>query len=146
MRGKEKKIKILVISGKIYLKYENEELIDPQIGDIMFYMHDDNRPKIGFIGNYFETGIQGYFKMDIFDGRDWNALSAEEFFDSKEHHFHKKELPIDCYNQCKDLLTDIGGTIVNYNYRGHYTTYVHQSGEYKGKKGHFDRKKKEKKL
>ncbi|AZL15124.1 hypothetical protein [Rickettsiales endosymbiont of Stachyamoeba lipophora] len=143
MRGKPKNIKSLIINGNLYLKYEDEEqLAIPQKGDIMFYLNDDASPKSGMLGNYFDKGYAGYFKMDIFDGKEWQGLNMEEFFDHKEYQFHKKEVPIDCYNLCKEAMENFTNLPVYYNYRGHYTNHLHVQNDYIRNKKQLTKKKK----
>lgn len=133
MRGREKNTRTIKLNGNIYLKYECEG-VTFESGDIMFYLNDDANPKNNIYGNYRSLGQNGYFKMEVFDGKYWRGLKVEEFFENKENSFHKKELPIDCYNMAKDSIDDLTGTTVYYDYRDHYTVHEYIAGPYKGKK------------
>jgi hypothetical protein len=110
----------LVLTGKVLLRHHDEERIaTAEKGDIMVFLSTDillgNR-----LGNYEATGIEGYLKTDVFDGKGWKPLSLEEFFDNREYYFGKRERPIDTYRFCLDTLTSAAGTRLLRTYREHY--------------------------
>jgi hypothetical protein len=136
MRGKTKTVRNFKISGNIFLQYEEDTKISEAIiGDIKMYICDDLNGKNKIIGNYFAATQTGYLKAEIFDGKFWKLLITQDFFPNQENHFHKKEMPIDTYNNCKAILQQYSGMIVYKTYREHYTTAMHEPSVYKGKKG-----------
>lgn len=137
MRGQPKNTKSLIISGNIYLKYEDDEqLATPEKGDIYLYLNTENTFKTLIKGDYFNKGYAGYFKADIFDGKEWQLLNIGEFFEFKEHHFTKSECSIDTYKLCVELLAPFAGNEVYKGYRGgHYSLHQYEPGIYKGKRG-----------
>jgi hypothetical protein len=137
MRGQEKTVKSLLLTGTIYLKYEDEEQIaTAQKGDITLYLNTDTSDRVPLKGNYYAKGYVGYFKADIFDGKEWQVLNITDFLEDKEHHFSKSECAIDTYHLIREMLEGHAGTEVYKGYRGgHYTTYLHVSQPYQGKRG-----------
>lgn len=137
MRGQEKATKSLLLSGNIYLKYEDEEAIQSaEKGDITLYLNTDTSDRVPIKGNYYAKGYVGYFKADIYDGKEWQVLNISDFLEEKENHFSKSECAIDTYALIREILEEKAGVEVYKGYRGgHYTTYLHVSQPYKGKKG-----------
>lgn len=136
MRGQAKTVKSLFLTGNVYLKYEDEEqMAAPEKGDIFMYLNTENTTKVAIKGDYFRTGYAGYFKADIFDGKEWQLLNIGEFCEDKENYFTKSECSIDTYHFCSELLRQKEGAEVFKGYRGgHYSLYQHVPGVYKGKK------------
>ncbi len=136
MRGQEKTIKSLLLTGTIYLKYEDEEQIAQAVkGDITLYLNTDTSDRVPLKGNYYAKGYAGYFKADIYDGKEWQVLHITDFLEDKEHHFSKSECSIDTYHLIREILAEKAGTEVYRSYRGgHYTTYLHSPNPYKGKR------------
>jgi hypothetical protein len=139
MRGQAKTTKTLIITGRIWLKYEQEEAeleANRQIGDIQIYLHDENH-RYSSARSYMSSGPAGYFRADIYDGYKWSILSLTDLLPGQEHHFSKGQYPIDSSRLCKEVLAQKEGVIVYRSYRdGHYTPYPpKESGPYKGKKG-----------
>lgn len=111
----------LMLTGNVYLKYEDEEAItSAEKGDLMLYLNTDNAPQPLIKGDYHATGHAGYFKADLYDGRKWTPLHLTDFFEARQHHFHKKELAYDCYLLCAEILRAQAGTEVIRTYREHY--------------------------
>jgi hypothetical protein len=72
------------------------------------------------MGRLDETGYAGYFKVEVYDGRDWKLVLAQEFFSDNEHKFTKKERPIDTYYILEEILQSYAGTMLTKTYREHY--------------------------
>jgi hypothetical protein len=102
------------------LQYVDEELIAlPQKGDLMLFaqceaLHTTRQ------GDYWATGVSGYFKVDVYDGKKWQPVSLPELFPGREHHFSKTECPIDTYEFCKELIIPLTSRILLRTYREHY--------------------------
>jgi len=135
MRGQTKSIKSLTLSGNVYLNhYHEEELSAPQMGDVYLFLNDENELYNILIHNYQIKGYKGYFKAKVFDGRSWCLLDSLDFFEDRLHQFNKNEICFYTFELCQERLSKEAGTIVYRSYREHYTTKLHQPGEYKGKK------------
>lgn len=137
MRGQEKAVKSLVLTGNVYLKYEEDEQIaSAEKGDVYLYLNTDALDRVPLKGNYYTKGYTGYFKADIHDGKEWQVLNIGDFLEEKENYFSKSECSIDTYHLIVGLLREKSGIVVYKGYRGgHYTTHLHVSQPYKGKKG-----------
>jgi hypothetical protein len=137
MRGQAKTVKSLIMSGNVYLKYEDDEALEsPEKGDLYLYLNTENTDKTPIKGDYFRTGYAGYFKAEIFDGKEWQLITVTDFCEDKEHYFHKSERSIDTYHLCSEILRSAEGTEVFKGYRGgHYSRHQYIPGIYKGKKG-----------
>ncbi|MBN8828474.1 MAG: hypothetical protein J0H68_07190 [Sphingobacteriia bacterium] len=133
-RGKPKDIKHIVLSGKLFLKYVDDQVL-PENGDVLFVLNNDSTSV--YKGTYYSTGYAGFFKIFVFDGRIWQHLIENEFFENKENYFSKKEKPIDAFYICEEIMRSKIGTLVYKTYREHYTTYLHIMNAFKGKKGHM---------
>jgi hypothetical protein len=111
---------ILVISENIYLRYVDDEAIEaPQKGDLQVFPRNDalNSTRLG---EYEGTGYSGYFKVDIYDGRNWQPVIITNIFTRQENHFSKKERPIDTYYICEEVLKNWQGKSLVRTYREHY--------------------------
>ena len=135
MRGQSKTVKSLTLSGKVYLRqYHQDEIDKPQIGDIYLYLNDEEELYPILMNDYQIKGYKGYFKPKIYDGRAWCLLDALDFFEDRLHQFGKNEICFYTFGLCQERLIEAAGTIVYRTYREHYSTYLHEAGEYKGKK------------
>lgn len=114
-------VKILLpLTGNIYLQYEDEDAIAAAVkGDLMLHPRCDALHTTRQ-GDYFSTGMAGYFKIDVYDGREWRAVLINEIFPHREHHFSKTECPIDTYELCKEILATYAGKNLQRTYREHY--------------------------
>lgn len=130
MRGQPKEVKSIELTGNVFL--EQEELINPKKGDLLLYAVSESK-----IFDYHQRGHRGYLKLKIYDSREWCFADTEELLENREHHFSKTELPIDCFYFCREILSQKIGTKLYRTYRCHYSTYLHQNDNYKGKKGHL---------
>ena len=111
----------IVLTGKVLLKYmDDEEIETAKKGDIFFYHNTENTPRTLIKGDYLSRGLAGYFKADVFDGREWRLLAMQEFYPQKEHHFSKTERSIDTYMLCKEIMESFAGREVKRTYREHY--------------------------
>jgi hypothetical protein len=139
MRGRKKPIKSLIITGQVYLQYEDDEdIAAAEAGDIVLFLNLDIIPTFSS-GDYYKKYLGGSFKADIYDGKTWCPLLLADLCEHKEHFFSKSEIPIDSYNFCKQIIAEKAGIALYRSYRLHYSTYLHEENPFKGKKG-ADRK------
>ena len=140
MRGKAKKTKTLVISGKTHLQgcgAENKAAI----GDVLLSPQIDNKNNFVIDEDlYHQNGHRGYLRAHVYDGKNWGNLNSNEIFQDKENNFSKTELAIDTAQICITSIASLAGTALYRTYRDHYTIYQYTPGEFKGKKGHFGKK------
>jgi hypothetical protein len=110
----------LKLTGKVYLRYEDEEAIaGASKGDLMVYPYNEALNAVRQ-GEYDSTGFSGYFKADVFDGREWRLVLLNDIFPNRENHFAKSERPIDTYILCAEILRGMSGKILLRTYREHY--------------------------
>lgn len=141
MRGEVKNFKTLVISGKVYLRFEDDpEEIIPASGDVVFFLSTDSDTRKPMQGEYYRTGSKGYLKLDIFDGKSWQPLILADFFEQNENHYSKKERPIDTFNLCCSIFAQFVGKPVYKIYREHYTLKEYIPNPFKGKKANYKEK------
>jgi len=141
VRGQAKEIKSLKLSGKVYLDIEEEMNIKKaEKGDLYLYLFLESL-NTNPINAYYKKGYKGYFKAKVYDGYIWCQLDYFDFFQGKENYFSKNEISINVFELCKDILEKESNTEVYKTYRCHYSKYKYESdGNYKGKKGHFNKK------
>ncbi len=136
MRGQEKPVKSITLSGNVYLKYLDEKQISQaQVGDVLCYLNDEEELYPIIMGDYMVKGFKGYFKVKIFDGYKWCILDSQDFFEDRINQFSKTDICFYNYENCRERLEEAVGTSVYKTYREHYSTYLHQSNDFKGKKG-----------
>lgn len=110
----------IVLSGVVYLMYRDEELMERAMkGDVLAYpstkeLHDVYR------GSYDVTGFDGYFRIDVYNGKEWLPVVLQSFFPGREHHFGKHECAIDVFEMLLPLLQGLNGRTVERKYREHY--------------------------
>lgn len=113
--------KKLVLTGNVFLRYEDEEdeISHARPGDLLVYPQNDalNTTRQG---DYRANGFSGYFKVDIAEGKIWCPLLLNGIFDHKENHFSKTEYPIDTFQLCGEMLVALAGRTVTRTYREHY--------------------------
>lgn len=136
MRGQRKEVKSLILSGNVYLKYYHEEISNPKTGDIYLYLNDEELLYPILANDYQAKGHKGYFKAKVYDGRTWCFLDSLDFFEDRIHQFSKNEICFYRFELCQERLAQASGTKLYKSYREHYTTYLHEADNYKGKKGH----------
>jgi hypothetical protein len=135
MRGQEKSYKSIILSGNIYLLHHDDDAIEtPTLGDIYLYLNDEKILCPIILSDYKIKGYKGYFKAKIYDGRQWCLLNALDFFEDRLNQFGKNEICLYTFELCKERLAEAANTIVYRTYREHYSTYLHVTQEYKGKK------------
>lgn len=71
-------------------------------------------------GEYWSTGVAGYFKVDVYDGKRWQPVLLNDLFPGREHYFSKRECPIDTFTLCSELLTARMPLTLTRTYREHY--------------------------
>jgi hypothetical protein len=110
----------IIMTGRVFLRHHEEDAIAAaEKGDLLVFLSTDIL--LGSrVGNYEATGIEGYLKADVFDGKGWKSLSLEEFFPGREYYFGKRERPSDTYRFCKGTLTGAAGVKLLRTYREHY--------------------------
>jgi hypothetical protein len=136
MRGQTKTVKSLTLTGNVYLRnIDDEKIANPKTGDIYLYLNDEEELYPVLMSDYQIKGYKGYFKMKIYDGRAWCFMDSLDFFEDRLHQFGKNEICFYTYELCHERMIGAAGTVVYKTYREHYTTYIHEAGEYKGKKG-----------
>ena len=135
MRGQAKTVKSIIINGNVYLKHRDDEVIaEPKLGDIYLYLNDEETLYPIILNDYQIKNYKGYFKAKIFDGKNWCMLDCLDFFANKENYFTKSEICDFTFQNCQEILAGYNDTKVYRSYREHYTTYLHQENDYKGKK------------
>ena len=110
----------IVLTGKVYLKYVDDDAIEvAKRGDMLVYPQNDalNSTRLG---DYDATGFVGYFKVDVFEGNVWCPMHINDIFPQREHHFSKTECPIDTYHLCEEILCALAGRSLVRTYREHY--------------------------
>lgn len=119
-QSKPKEKVFLAPSGNIYLRYvDDDALAEPKKGDLMVYPYNDELNGIS-MGMYGETGFNGYFKADIFDGKKWCLILLNDIFPNGENRFTKKERPEDTYVIVREMLEKICERPLLRTYREHY--------------------------
>jgi hypothetical protein len=137
MRGQEKLIKSIIISGNVYLlHYNQEEIEQPKMGDIYLYLNNEDELYGILMHDYNIKGYNGYFKAKIYDGKNWCFLNNLDFFEDRLNQFGKNEICFYRFVLCKERLLEFANTRVYRTYREHYSTNLYVAGEYKGKKKH----------
>ena len=112
------KEKILIrLTGNVYLRGRDEDAIATAVkGDLLVFPRSDDPREV----DYYSTGISGYFKVDVHDGREWRAVLINAIFTQGQHRFRKQECPIDTYEACAPILRALAGTHLQRSYREHY--------------------------
>jgi hypothetical protein len=138
MRGQEKKIKSLTISGNVYLLHHHDnEIASASSGDIYLYLHNEEELYPLVANDYQIKGHKGYFKAKIFDGNIWCLVNNLDFFEDRIHQFTKHEVCFYTFEACKERLIEHTATQLYRTYRDHYSSYLHESNDFKGKKGNL---------
>lgn len=110
----------IVLTGNVYLQYVDDEAVEQtKKGDLLAYA-ECKQLHTNYLAQYGQTGFTGYFKVDVYDGAEWQPVILSGIFDAHEHHFSRTERPIDTYNLCRDLLTALSGRLLVRTYREHY--------------------------
>lgn len=119
--SKPKDRKTLVLTGKVYLKYEDDDADTAQAvkGDLLCYPCNELANIIADTG-YGVRGPAGYFKVDVFEGNVWCLVLVNDIFPENEHHFTKTEYPIDTFNLIGEMLVALEGRTLERTYREHY--------------------------
>lgn len=111
----------ITLTGKVYLQYRDEEYIAvAKKGDLQLFASAEALHTLRQ-GEYWSTGVSGYFRVDVSDGKEWRAVKLQDLFPGGEHHFSKSECPIDTYDLCEEMLKSLGGRQLVRTYREHYT-------------------------
>ena len=126
--AKPKDRKTLVLTGKVFLKHEDDEAdIDLAVkGDLLCYPCNELENIIVDTG-YQVRNLSGYFKVDVFEGNVWCLMLVNDIFPENEHHFSKTEYPLDTFNLIGEMLVALEGRTVERTYREHY--FLLEEGE-----------------
>ena len=117
---KDKPLQLIEWNGRVGLLHLDDEQIDhAMLGDMMVSPHAE-KLETTRIGEYDTTGHTGYFRFDIWNGKQWCPIILSELFPQKEHYFNKKERPIDTYAFCVSLLEALPLKHFRRTYREHY--------------------------
>ena len=120
-KPKGNKFPTLTLTGRCFLLHHPESYIDAlQRGDIMFYMHSDTSFRSKDEPFYEMVGGAGYIKAEVYDGKEWQFLVMDDLFEDKQHHFNKKERPLDTYILCEEFVQTLQGKEMRRIYRSHY--------------------------
>ncbi len=111
----------IIMTGRAGLKFWEEYCLDKhEVGDLQFFMFTCNLGRNEAEPAYDTIGSSGYLKARVFDGKEWQALIMDDLFPNKTHHFSKKEMPIDTFILCRELVEDLKDTPLQRTYRMHY--------------------------
>ena len=117
--AKPKNFASITLTGNVYLQYRDEEKAESLRGDLLVFA-ECKQLHTNYFAEYERTGFTGYFKVDVFDGKDWQPVILSEIFEHHEHHFSRTDRPIDTYHLCHEILTSLGGRTLSRTYREHY--------------------------
>ncbi len=109
----------ITLNGNVYLQYRDEEKAESMRGDLLLFA-ECKQLHTNFLAEYERTGFTGYFKVDVFDGKDWQPVILNEIFEHHEHHFSRKDRPLDTFNLCHEMLVALKGKNLSRTYREHY--------------------------
>lgn len=113
----------ITLSGRVWLRFHDEEEIDAATkGDLQLFTSVEALNTYR-AGEYDTTGYAGYFRVDVYDGRDWQPVQLPPLFPEREHYFSKTERPIDTFTLCKGMLEGLTGQTLTRTYREHYTLH-----------------------
>lgn len=111
----------IALSGKVMLVYRDDEAIESAAkGDLHLSPSPEALHTIRR-GEYWSTGVAGYFRVLVCDGKTWCPVQLSALFPEQEHHFAKSECPIDTYELCAERLEAMKGAQLVRTYREHYT-------------------------
>ncbi len=110
----------IILTGRVWLQYREEPEDQPEKGDMLVFPSAEALNTIRQ-GEYDSTGVAGYFKVDVWDGKQWCPIILDSLFDTKQHYFRKHECPIDTYELIAPLLKSYSGREIQRTYREHYT-------------------------
>lgn len=128
-QSEQKPQKLITITGEVGLLYvDQEQLKNPALGDLGVFpncdeLHMDDGE------SYYALGFNGYFRVDVWDGKKWCPVVLSEVFPGREHYFSKKDMPIDVYERCKDILLDLDGEKLLRTYREHYELFEEEDAD-----------------
>jgi hypothetical protein len=107
-------------TGNVYLQHRDEELVAQTIKGDLLVFPECVALNTNHLGEYTRTGFVGYFRVDVFDGVDWQPVILNEIFRDREHHFSKTERSIDRFNFILEMLQALKGRTLLRTYREHY--------------------------
>jgi hypothetical protein len=108
------------LSGRVFLMYRDEELMErADKGDLLAYPSTKELHDV-YQGSYDVTGFDGYFRIDVYNGKEWLPVVLQSLFPKREHYFGKHECAIDVYEMIVPILAEFKGRTVERKYREHY--------------------------
>jgi len=108
------------LTGRVMVKFLDEEaLASPVKGDVMLFLSTEKDSRL-IPGDYDSMGHAGYVKCDLYDGKEWRALTIGDFFEAREYYYSKTERPIDTVMLCKEAIEGFKGRWLERTYREHY--------------------------
>lgn len=108
----------ITLTGDVWLQYRDEDH-ETKKGDLLAFA-ECKQLHTNYFAEYAQTGFTGYFKVDVFDGKEWQPVILNEIFENHEHHFSRTERPIDTFEFIKEMLTALAGKKLTRTYREHY--------------------------
>lgn len=112
--------KTITLTGRIFLQYRDDEAVESNMkGDLLVFA-ECKQLHTNHLAEYGRTGFSGYFKVDVFDGDEWQPVVLNEIFTAHEHHFSKTERSIDTFGICHEILAALAGRQLSRTYREHY--------------------------
>ena len=136
MRGQDKNVKSITLTGNAYLLHHHEEEISKaKLGDVYLYLNDEKELFSIINNDYKIKGYKGYFKAKVYDGHSWGLLNNLDFFEDRINQFSRADVCCHNFILCQERMLSFANVVVYRTYREHYTVHLHVSGEYKGSKG-----------
>ena len=108
----------IVLTGKVYIKY-CDEAATLRKGDLRLFLHNDTIAT--FTGDYENSSYSGYLKAEVYDGKHWQMIDMDEFFENREYKYGKRQKPFDTAILCREVLSRFQGEEIHRTYRGHFT-------------------------
>ena len=109
----------ITLTGNVYLQYRDEDKAESVRGDLLVFA-ECKQLHTNYLAEYERTGFTGYFRVDVYDGKDWQPVILNEIFEHREHHFSRTDRPIDTYTLCREMLAALKGRELTRTYREHY--------------------------
>jgi hypothetical protein len=111
----------LQLTGRSFLlHFQEAEAANLLKGDALFYLHGDSAGRERDNPLYEEVGGAGYLKAMVYDGKEWQFLLMDDIFAGREHHYAKKERPLDRFFLCEEVIAKNAGLQLQRKYRQHY--------------------------
>lgn len=120
----------IIMTGRAGLKFWDDFTLDKNtVGDLQFFMFNCTIGRSEEEPGYDHIGGSGYIKARVYDGKEWQILIMDDLFPERTHHFSKKEMPIDTFILCRDIVAELEGTQLQRTYRMHYEPVPYTDAE-----------------